>query len=95
MITPLAFIILAQAGKPRASLFPEFNLFILSQGYESYDESFAIGIPNGDHDLYFYNGKGFRLSFSSHTFGQPVKPGRISKEETAAIYRDIPMSRFR
>ncbi len=91
MITPLAFIILAQAGKPRASLFPEFNQYILSQGYERYEDSFSIGMSNGRHRLNFYNAKGFRLSFSSHTFGQPVKPGRAVNPLSQALYRDIPM----
>ncbi len=92
MITPLAFIILAQAGQARASLFLEFNQYILSQGFERNSESFQIGISyGGHHDLNFYNGKGFRLSFSSHTFGKPVKPGRIFEPNMAAIYQDIPM----
>ncbi len=91
MITPLAFVILAQAGQAKASLFPEFNRYILSQGFESYSDRFRLGTSYGTHRLDFYSSKGHRLSFSSDTFSQPVKPGRISKEETAAIYRDIPM----
>ncbi len=48
-------------------------------------------MSNGDHELNFNNRKGLRLSFFSHTFGQPVKPGRIFAPEVQAIYRDIPM----
>ncbi len=91
MITPLAFIILAQAGQPRASLFPEFNQYILSQGYETYEDSFRIGNSYGLHHLNFYNKRGFRLSFTSRTFGQPVKPGRVFDPFLQAHYRDISM----
>ncbi len=91
MITSLAFIILAQAGNPTASLFPEFNQYILSQGYERYEDSFRIGTSYGTHQLNFYNKKRFRLSFSSDTFGQPVKPGRALNPLSQAHYRDIPM----
>ncbi len=95
MITPLAFIILAQAGQERPPLFPAFNQYILSQGFERCQDSFRIGMENGRHSLEFFNDKGFRLCFTSSTFDRPDKLGRVADSKAtgmqAAIYYDIPM----
>ncbi len=95
MITPLAFVIFAQTGQERPALFPAFNQYVLSQGFERYNDSFRIGMDNGSHLLEFFSTKGFRLSFTSSTFDRPDSPGKVANSKAtlmpAALYFDIPM----
>ncbi len=63
----------------------------MSLGYETYYDRFRIGTSRGTHWLDFYSAKGHHLKFTSSTFGQPEKSGRIIDPDIQAVFRKIPM----